>query len=311
MVYNLKYSLYMEWLIMEKEVKAILDNVSVFSNIYDMVRIIDPIAKKIVYCYKKEDKKLESKCYSFWKKGESCDNCISMRTINESKTFVKIEYSKDNKIYMITSSMIKHGNKKFVIELVKDIMGTGIIEDVENATECEIYDYIKEKNNRIIKDPLTEVYNKLFIKERLPVDLFNAKLNNIPLSIMLIDIDYFKEINDTYGHIAGDFVLKQFSKQCRELIKEYDGWMSRYGGDEFLIALRDVDRKKVLKISKEIISKTREWTLCYKNSCIRMSISIGIYIYEGENIDYVELIDRADKNMYNAKEMGRDRIVSN
>lgn len=69
-----------------------------------------------------------------------------MRTINESKTFVKIEYSENNKIYMITSFVIEYDSKSFVIELVKDIMKTGIIEDVDNMNEYGIYDYIKEKN---------------------------------------------------------------------------------------------------------------------------------------------------------------------
>lgn len=224
---------------------------------------------------------------------------------------MKIEYSENKKIYMITSFIVECDNKSFVIELVKDIMETGIIEDVDNMSEYEIYDYIKEKNMRIIKDPLTEAYNKLFIKERLPVDLFNSKLNNIPLSVMLIDIDHFKDINDTYGHIAGDLVLEKFSEQCVKIIREYAGWIGRYGGDEFLISLLGVDKEDILRISEKIISDIRELNLYYKGQFIKTSVSIGTYTCQGENIDYTELIDRADKNMYKAKEMGRDRVIGN
>ena len=296
---------------MEKELKAIVYNIGIFSKVYDIVRIVDPISKKVIYCDENSNKDLDFKCYSFWKDGKMCDNCISMRTINEGKTFMKIEYSENKKIYMITSFIVECDNKSFVIELVKDIMETGIIEDVDNMSEYEIYDYIKEKNMRIIKDPLTEAYNKLFIKERLPVDLFNSKLNNIPLSVMLIDIDHFKDINDTYGHIAGDLVLEKFSEQCVKIIREYAGWIGRYGGDEFLISLLGVDKEDILRISEKIISDIRELNLYYKGQFIKTSVSIGTYTCQGENIDYTELIDRADKNMYKAKEMGRDRVIGN
>ena len=160
-----------------------------------------------------------------------------------------------------------------------------------------------------LRDPLTGAYNRRYLQEFLEVEFSRIKRSNSLLSIIATDIDYFKKINDTYGHTNGDIVLREIVKTFKKCIRATD-IISRTGGEEFIIVCQ-VDSKKSGYQIAEKIRKTIEVTpikLSSKKS-INITMSFGVVLYSNEQDgNYKTLLDVADKKLYNAKEGGRNQV---
>lgn len=295
---------------MDKYLNALTDNLSILENLYDVIRIVDPLTKKTVHYDKTKIKILDNSCYDFWKSEEYCPNCISMRAYNEADTFVKIEYNKE-KIYMIMASPIVMENKKYVFEMLKDVTNTGIIENFSEKTSEEIQLYINEMNDKIIKDELTGIYNRRFIGERLPIDILKSASQKSPLSIIIADIDFFKSINSNYGHLAGDYILFEFASLIKNSIRKDSDWVARYGGEEFIIVLDNTDSNTAFEISEKIRKKVEEKVFECEDNKISITSSFGIYTLDEDNFDIniKSAINYADKKLYEAKQTGRNKSI--
>ena len=122
-----------------------------------------------------------------------------------------------------------------VLELIRDVTDEYIIDGLESLSEAMLREKLDALNKEIITDSLTKLYNRRFLEERLPYDLVRAFSNQFPISLVMIDIDHFKKINDTFGHIVGDQVLVELAKIIKSWIRADDDWSVRYGGEEFLV----------------------------------------------------------------------------
>ncbi|MDI3529854.1 MAG: two-component system, cell cycle response regulator [Thermoanaerobacter sp.] len=287
----------------------IIKNISFFSNIFDGIRIIDPIKKKVYYTFLNNKEIIDEKgyCYNFWNQGRICINCISIRASIEDKTFVKIEFT-GSKLYFITSTPFYTDVGKIVVEFLKDSTDAGLIEDIKNLTSKDIYDKVNKLNELVVKDSLTGLYNRRFVDERLPVDILSASLNNTPVSIIMADIDFFKEVNDTYGHLAGDEALKFFSSIIQSNIRK-DDWAARYGGDEFMICLKKTDKNAACEIAERIGESIESSTIIYKDKKIKITSSFGVYTFEGNDKSYLDVIEKADQKLYEAKKK-RNQVMA-
>ena len=163
-------------------------------------------------------------------------------------------------------------------------------------------------------DALTGFYNRRQLDERVKQEVSQAKRKGSSLCAIMADIDYFKHVNDTYGHAAGDLVLKTIAKIMRSQLREYD-IAARYGGEEFVILLpyTTVTEAKLVaeRLLKSVNSKVidiEKVNTKNKTKTISVSISIGICEYNHED-KYDQLVMKADKALYEAKETGRNRIV--
>ena len=164
------------------------------------------------------------------------------------------------------------------------------------------------RQNRLLRDlsqtdTLSGLYNRRFMNKKLEEEISKYKRYRTPFSILLVDIDHFKKINDNYGHDKGDFVIKTISSLIRRNIRSSD-ICSRWGGEEFLILASNSDLKSALKLSenlKELIEKSQFET---KYS---ITISIGVSTFD-ENLSQEELLKLADNALYKAKKNGRNRV---
>ena len=163
-------------------------------------------------------------------------------------------------------------------------------------------------------DALTGFYNRRQLEERVKQEISQAKRKGTPLCAMMADIDFFKHVNDTYGHATGDLVLKTISKVMRTQLREYD-IAARYGGEEFVILLPNT-KKSEAKAVAERLRKTISNRIIdiekvnTKNNIKTIKVSISIGICEYSLADKPEnLVMNADKALYEAKDLGRNRIV--
>ncbi|MDF3001173.1 MAG: diguanylate cyclase/phosphodiesterase [Bacillota bacterium] len=173
--------------------------------------------------------------------------------------------------------------------------------------KSRIVNMIKEMNKDIFKDSLTGAFDRRYIKTRLPIDMKNYQ----PLSVILVDIDLFKKVNDTYGHLAGDLVLKEFVTLARQCLKNEESWIARYGGDEFLIVLDHADEAAADIVGEKIRSTCEEADVIYEDQVINFTISLGIHSASSPSGTVEELIGKADKNLYLAKKYGRNQSYAN
>jgi diguanylate cyclase (GGDEF)-like protein len=163
-------------------------------------------------------------------------------------------------------------------------------------------------HNQAIKDPLTNLYNRRYLDNVLPMIIATAKRRNEKIGFLMIDTDYFKKVNDTYGHKAGDTVLKILAKILKNSVRESD-IVIRYGGEEFLILLQNIQNLNDAKIVAEKIRKTVENTeIKLEDKTIKKTVSIGISIFPEHCEKGWECVKYADFALYKAKRNGRNRV---
>lgn len=276
--------------------------------LFDKVRVINPLKNEIIHIFSKGVNESDGKCCSIWNKSNMCENCISMRAYNENKVFTKVEYN-DNRVFAITAITMNKGREHYVIECIKDITDSMLINEVSCIAISEICEEIEKLNKLVITDELTECYNRRYINERFPLEIKESKRKNEKLTIVLMDIDNFKKINDKYGHQSGDYVLKEIGKIVKSNIrKEYD-WVSRYGGEEFLIVFKNMDTENFIKSTEKIRKSIEEHKFIYNGVEIKLTASFGVAELSDKIDEMDMLIAEADKKLYKAKELGKNIVI--
>lgn len=159
------------------------------------------------------------------------------------------------------------------------------------------------------RDPLTTLYNRRYGTAKLKKIQRQTKQSGLPYAVAMADIDYFKKVNDTYGHEVGDSVLIQVSQQMKNAVAG-KGFACRWGGEEFLIVLNGLDRKKALEELTQMLQNIRNVVVFSQEQEIRVTMTVGL-VDGSLSEDYEQLIRMADDRLYYGKEHGRDRIVTN
>ena len=168
---------------------------------------------------------------------------------------------------------------------------------------------LEAKNNLEIQsrtDPLTGVLNRRAILSQIGREISRAKRDNTHISISMLDFDHFKKINDTFGHLAGDAVLREGVNRVEETIRTYDA-VGRFGGEEFIVVLPGANQTDAFVIAERIRLKINDKNANADGVSIPFAISQGLATSNGEStVD--ELIAKADEALYRAKENGRNRV---
>ena len=160
-----------------------------------------------------------------------------------------------------------------------------------------------------ITDPLTGLYNRRGFSEIAHREMERARRYKRPLSVILLDIDHFKRVNDTYKHAVGDQVLRTLAERCRRRTREVD-ILGRYGGEEIVLLLPETDRAGSLRAAEHLRSDVAEEPFDTEVGPLHITISLGVADSIDGELGLDELIDRADDAMYAAKQSGRNRVMS-
>jgi len=172
------------------------------------------------------------------------------------------------------------------------------------------YEFLEEANKelmeQVIKDPLTGLYNRRYLFEYLKVKIKEFERFSYPLSLVMIDIDKFKDINDTYGHLVGDCVLKELALILRRNTRLTD-CVARYGGEEFTIVMPFADLKDACAKAESIRKSVEKHKFC-KDLKLDVTISAGVAVYS-KGLSPEEFVKIADENLYKAKNTGRNKVV--
>ena len=174
--------------------------------------------------------------------------------------------------------------------------------NIENSYHEEIY-------RLTTIDGLTQIYNKRYFLETLEREISRAHRYRRELTLMMMDIDHFKKINDTYGHLAGDYVLKQLASVIKARIRREDT-MSRYGGEEFALVLPEVDQINAGQTAEKIRKLVEKTVFKFEDTKIPVTVSMGVSALDPETKDPNDFIKRADEKLYQAKNQGRNQVCT-
>ena len=231
-------------------------------------------------------------CYAFWNKDKRCENCISLKALEEKKQTSKIEFL-DSDMYQVFARYLEIDSEPYVMEMLKKL-------DENTLTDEEGYEKLTEKltiySEKLYKDVLTGAYNRRYFEEKVK----NMSLN---AGIAVIDLDDFKLFNDTYGHDGGDLVLTTVVNVIRHYIRRTD-ILVRYGGDEFLLIPPGIE-KEVFSQKLRMIQKKIHATHIPGFNRLKLSVSIGGAMFTHGRLE--EALTKADRLMYMAK--GHKNIV--
>jgi diguanylate cyclase (GGDEF)-like protein len=159
-----------------------------------------------------------------------------------------------------------------------------------------------------LRDPLTKIYNKKYFLDQLQVEVSYAKRHRTKLSLIIFDLDHFKRINDTYGHVVGDHVLVQSSQYVQSLLRNEDV-LARYGGEEFCIILRGIALSDAGVLAERVRVAIEGMTFTVDAVALRATTSVGVAEYDGTGEDPQRLVEAADAALYAAKNAGRNRVL--
>ena len=263
------------------------NKMEVLREIFDIVRLLKGSDLQAAGMESKlPGKKYLCQCYAFWNKNKRCDNCISLKALDEKKQTSKIEFL-DSDMYQVFAKYLEIDGEPYVMEMLKKL-------DENTLTDKEGYEKLAGKltvySEKLYKDVLTGAYNRRYFEEKVKDMSVNA-------GIAVIDLDDFKLCNDTYGHDGGDLVLTTVVKVIQHYIRRTD-ILVRYGGDEFLLILPGIEKEVFSQKLRMIQEKIHETHIPGFNRLI-LSVSIGGAMFTHGRME--EAITKADRLMYMAK----------
>lgn len=191
----------------------------------------------------------------------------------------------------------------------KECVSLSLLPDcVGGPAICPNVEKIQRLEQQVITDPLTGLFNSAHLRTVLANEIERSQRTLNPTALIMLDLDHFKQVNDTYGHEAGNAVLVQTAKLIQVNTRQLD-IQCRYGGEEFAIVLPSTERFLAIQVAERIRESIANTMVEYNQQQLQITASIGLAFYRaGESKDVALLIREADKYLYQAKEQGRNQV---
>lgn len=198
----------------------------------------------------------------------------------------------------LTGYQLKNNDQIKTGNIILKFLEKGSIEAISNQAVYE----------KVQKDALTEIYSKGALLEKGPEAIKRSDVLNEPMSLVTFDIDHFKKINDTYGHPAGDFVLKRLCQVISTKVIRSNDFFARYGGEEFVLLISGGDHKIAHDVAERIRQMVESTEFIFEQRKIPVTVSVGVTTKIPTDTEWTQLYDRADKALYLSKQSGRNRV---
>jgi two-component system, cell cycle response regulator len=244
-------------------------------------------------------------------RGNDCDIVVDLDSV--SRRHAKIE--RRGAVIMIADQGSTNGTYVNELQVTERALADGDQVKIGNA----IFKFLSGGNveanyheaiyRMTIIDGLTEAANKRYFLEFLDREMARCARYQRPLSLVMFDLDHFKQINDTHGHLAGDFVLREMSRRLRSRIRKEE-LLARYGGEEFVVVLPEAGHPGAMDFAEQLRRLVEREPFLFEEDSIPLTISVGVATIDGDPaIDTAQFVKLVDENLYRAKRGGRNRVV--
>lgn len=270
-----------------------LKDIELMKKAFDCLRLIDTEYKSIVQEYFISSSTKPITGFNDKERWKDYEECLELN----SATY-KIKQHKHFLFFFVVLPI----NRKYILECIANIT-----ESIELNPFCKMIESVYKLT---ITDELTGVYNRRHINHALPNAINSCAKNKMPLSVIFTDLDSFKDINDLYGHVAGDYLLSQFAIDLECNLRQGIDWVARYGGDEFLLCLVDTNNDKAKIIAEQIRSDIEQKITIYRGHKIKTTCSLGVYTLDRFDTipTYDFVLKEVDKRLYAAKNAGKNQV---
>ncbi len=290
----------------------LLKEVETLRQTFNIIRLVSPeecqsyhIGESGIVC--------NGYCGLLWNHTGECENCAPREVIATRGCNSRLENA-GNRTYIVISKYVQMDGRPFTLELVMELTCMAWLGEQEYALDQ--IRRLQEENSRLLRDPLTNCYSRHYMDTLFQHFLLEGQNNRLELCVALVDLDEFKDINDTYGHTIGDEVLKS----CAHFWMKYfdvrkHSFITRYGGDEFIITALAGNYEEFCQHIKALDRSMRKSILLDSGQNIPFSFTVGcahIGELEAQNIppSCAALVSLADKRMYAGKQSGRSSITT-
>lgn len=288
-------------------IREVLERSGVIVDLFDIIRLVN--AEKGLLLEYMPDGTLSTTnvyCTEVLGQDERCKNCSSLRAYYSNETIVKLEYV-GGAVLLIFSVPFELDSRRVIVELVKDISKSMTVDLKDSHRANEVTGIIDNLNKIATTDALTKLYNRRYIDEKLPGLIATCKRMGKPLTAAMLDLDKFKQINDAYGHRAGDAVLASAASVISSFIRRGSDWAARYGGEEFFVCFPGVDVETMTAVIERLRRNVEDMAIPFEGNELRVTISDGLSD-AGTGDTQESLIARCDELLYKAKANGRNRV---
>ena len=267
----------------------------------EMLRIVDPVRQQVITIEGKTD--AEAECCCCWGREGRCENCTSLRALHKEGLSYKMEV-KNGHTYLVVSRFLRIDGRHCVLECVNDVTGK-LLTHEEDSRQTE--HFISCNNRALVSDALTGAYDRRFWEEQIVPSLDDCHMNDVMVSMALLDIDDFKLVNDTYGHPAGDALLRDVFGFWRNKFdsrqRGAERLIIRFGGDELLILAFGMELEPFREKIQQCYKHMRK--ICYYRDKVEITFSLSFGISSTSELsadwDWDELLGKADQRMYKRK----------
>lgn len=245
---------------------------------------------------------------------DGLDLCRAIRSLDlDCYTYVMLLTAQESKADLITG--LEAGADEYLIKPINEAELRARLKIAQRILNLErsLKQSLEELKHLSVKDPLTELYNRRFLADRLPQEIKRAARYCRNLSLIMLDIDHFKMVNDSYGHGAGDAVLKVCAEALQEAIRQDVDWAARYGGEEFLLILPETDHAGALVVAERLREQFAGAPLEVGELHIAITASFGVSTCPHDRrgaLGAEALLEAADRALYQAKKTGRNKVCS-
>ncbi|MBF0203036.1 MAG: diguanylate cyclase [Desulfamplus sp.] len=215
------------------------------------------------------------------------------QTLSSIETALKEKTAKDRAVKM----MSEKNRSEFQVGFSK------LRKELDQAIK-----HSKDLETKLNQDPLTKVYNRRAYTKHISTEMERFLRYKTIFSILVLDIDFFKKVNDTYGHAIGDRCLQEITKRTSQVLRKND-ILARYGGEEFVVIMPETSSDGAVIVAEKIRQNIEKIEFLYKSNTIRMTVSIGVTEVKNGDKSHEKVFERADAALYKAKNEGRNRVV--
>ena len=234
------------------------------------------------------------------------DHSVSRRHAeirSEGDVFVLVDLDSTNGVFV-------NGTRVQICVLNEgDEIRVGLVSAFRFVRQHEFENEFDQNDRSSVCDSLTGAYNRRFFQAILESDVPFNRRRQLPLSVLLIDVDYFKVINDAHGHGVGDRVLKELVGLLRSNLRGEDV-LCRYGGEEFAVILRDSSPINAAFVAEKLRRAVTRHAFLENERVVQVTVSIGVATLEGACVNAETLVETADRHLYDAKKSGRNRVAT-
>jgi two-component system cell cycle response regulator len=272
----------------------------------DIVRLVHPMQKEVVSIEDDHDVPVAS-CFKVWGKEDRCENCTSLRASLKEDQAYKIELL-NGKTYLVHSRYILIDGKGYVAEMVKDVSECLLLDSKEKD---KISALVNSYNQMLLTDSLTSLFNRRFLDEQFVPSLHCCQDRHLQVNIAFVDVNDFKRINDAYGHLVGDELLKYgaayFKTAYCSRVHGKERLVIRFGGDEFLVVACGISFLEFQSDFQKVSSSFKREVSFLGSPTFHFDFSVGFASNEelGPHWVWDDLVSLADRRMYDSKKLGK------